>query len=262
MGGSKVLDKTSGVVELQVKSPNITASQLWIKGTHKSGYFTYKNKETSQFLRATYDGRFGVKGEDKSAFPWSQVIGASLGVASSIGLGIGSVWSKRVRCSLILILPGLFSGRGRAMLMTLAAGVLIDGPVTGISYNSDVIVGTVTCMYSKGNEAFCGFKTKFTDVYKNVKGPIDAVKDVSGAMKKVCEGGLKAFGEIAEVVGQKKAVPNCDALNKLTLDPKKLFKIEETLQGLKPKFTGDIKEKKNRVTEAFKTTAKIIKTII
>ena len=81
-------------------------------------------------------------------------------------------------------------------------------------------------------------------------------------MKKVCEGGLKAFGEIAEVVGQKKAVPNCDALNKLTLDPKKLFKIEETLQGLKPKFTGDIKEKKNRVTEAFKTTAKIIKTII
>ena len=69
------------------------------------------------------------------------MIGASLGVASSIGLGIGSVWSKRVRCSLILILPGLFSGRGRAMLMTLAAGVLIDGPVTGISYNSDVIVG-------------------------------------------------------------------------------------------------------------------------
>ena len=30
--GSKVLDETSGVVELQVKSPNITASQLWIKG--------------------------------------------------------------------------------------------------------------------------------------------------------------------------------------------------------------------------------------
>ena len=34
-------------------------------------------------------------------------------------------------------------------------------------------------MYSNGNEAFCGFKKKFTDVYKNVKGPIDAVKDVS-----------------------------------------------------------------------------------
>ena len=58
-----------------------------------------------------------------------------------MGLAIGSVWSKRLRCSLILILPGLFSGRGRAMLMTLATGILIDGPVTGISYNSDVIVG-------------------------------------------------------------------------------------------------------------------------
>ena len=62
-------------------------------------------------------------------------------MAATMGLAIGSVWSKRLRCSLILILPGLFSGRGRAMLMTLAAGVLIDGPVTGISYNSDVIVG-------------------------------------------------------------------------------------------------------------------------
>ena len=30
--GSKVLGETSGVVELQVKNPKITASQLWIKG--------------------------------------------------------------------------------------------------------------------------------------------------------------------------------------------------------------------------------------
>ena len=71
----------------------------------------------------------------------NQLIGASLGAATSIGLGVGSVWSKRLRCSLILILPGLFSGRGRAMLMTLATGVLIDGPINGISYNSEVIVG-------------------------------------------------------------------------------------------------------------------------
>ena len=79
-------------------------------------------------------------------------------------------------------------------------------------------------------------------------------------MKKVCDGGAKVVGKIAGAFGGK--VGNCDALNKLNLDPKKLFKIEETLQGLKPKYTGDIKAQKNRATEAFKTIGKYIKTII
>ena len=70
----------------------------------------------------------------------NQLIGASISVAATIGLAIGSVWSKRLRCSLILILPGLFSGRGRAMLMTLATGLLIDGPIMGITYNSQDVV--------------------------------------------------------------------------------------------------------------------------
>ena len=71
----------------------------------------------------------------------NQLIGTSISVVATIGLAIGSVYSKSLRCSLILILPGLFSGRGRAMLMTLATGVLIDGPIMGISYNSEVVVG-------------------------------------------------------------------------------------------------------------------------
>ena len=33
-------------------------------------FYTLKNSETSQFLRATYEGGFGVEGEDKAAFPW------------------------------------------------------------------------------------------------------------------------------------------------------------------------------------------------
>jgi len=148
------------------------------------------------------------------------------------------------------------------MLMTLATGILIDGPVTGISYNSDVIVGTVTCMYSNGNEAFCGFKKRFTDFYKDVKGPIDAVKDVSGVMKSACKGGVDAARKVLGLIGQQNAIPNCDALNKLDLDPRKLFKIKETLQGLKPKFKGDIKEKKNKATERVKFFKTIIRKTI
>ena len=40
-----------------------------IKGTSDAdGFYTLKNNETSQFLRATYQGVFGVKGADKSTF--------------------------------------------------------------------------------------------------------------------------------------------------------------------------------------------------
>ena len=42
-----------------------------IKGKKNSeGYFTLKNKETSQLLRATRKGVFAVKGENTAAFPW------------------------------------------------------------------------------------------------------------------------------------------------------------------------------------------------
>jgi len=67
-------------------------------------------------------------------------------------------------------------------------------------------------------------------------------------------------GKIITGLTGEKVTPDCDAFK--SLDPKKLFNIEGTIKGLKPKFAGDIKGMKNQATGAFKTTVKIIKTII
>ena len=76
----------------------------------------------------------------KDIFRNSHIIGYSVGGSTSLILGTASIWSKGLRCSLILILPGLFSGRGRAFLMTLATGLLIDGSVGSINYNLEEII--------------------------------------------------------------------------------------------------------------------------
>ena len=78
-------------------------------------------------------------------------------------------------------------------------------------------------------------------------------------MKGGCDTVGKA-GDVLNTITQTKVTPDCDALK--SLDPTKIFNIEGTIKGLKPKFAGDIKGLKNQATGTFKTTVNIIKTII
>ncbi len=57
-----------------------------------------------------------------------------------------SVFSKHTRCAMTLIVPSLFAGRGRALILTWGMGLLIDGPVTSMNYNIEQIVNSLTCM--------------------------------------------------------------------------------------------------------------------
>ena len=56
-----------------------------IKGntTKFKGYFTLKNNETSQLLRATHNGGFDVKGENTAAFPWYVSFGILSGISKN-----------------------------------------------------------------------------------------------------------------------------------------------------------------------------------
>ena len=70
-----------------------------IKGnkTKFTGYFTLKNKETSQLLRATHNGFFAVKGENTAAFPWYVSFGILSGISQNslrilLGFFLGFFW--------------------------------------------------------------------------------------------------------------------------------------------------------------------------
>ena len=57
----------------------------------------------------------------------NHIIGGAIGGTVTITFGTISVFSRHFRCYLVLIVPSLFSGRGRSLLMTVAVGILLDG---------------------------------------------------------------------------------------------------------------------------------------
>ena len=126
----------------------------------------------------------------------------------------------------------------------------------------------------KGLGSVVDFGKDAGETLKNVgEGALDAGKDAGETLKNVGEGALDAgkdaINGLKDVFGrrkkrsttisrQKRATLDCGALKKVKLP----FSVTDALKGLKPKFAGDIKGIKNKVTEAFKITVEIIKTII
>ena len=72
--------------------------------------------------------------------PWNmdhQMIGGISGGSVTLVLGVGSIFSKQLRCGMMLIVPSLFSGRGRSLMLTFASGMLIEGRFVMLTYISN-----------------------------------------------------------------------------------------------------------------------------
>ena len=72
--------------------------------------------------------------------PWNmdhQMIGGISGGSVTLVLGVGSIFSKQLRCGMMLIVPSLFSGRGRSLMLTFASGMLIEGRFVLLTYISN-----------------------------------------------------------------------------------------------------------------------------
>ena len=83
------------------------------------------------------------------------MIGFYVSGSVTLALGTGSIFSKNLRCSMLLVTSGLFAGRGRAMMLTLAAGFLMDGPLDSIQTNLETIRGSFVCMYNQVKQIGC-----------------------------------------------------------------------------------------------------------
>ena len=56
---------------------------------------------------------------------------------------------------MLLVVPGLFAGRGRAIMFTLATEVLIAGPLGSIEENLGKLVNTGLCLYKEAKNVAC-----------------------------------------------------------------------------------------------------------
>ena len=82
-------------------------------------------------------------------------MGIYVGGSVTMVLGTSSMFSKNLRCSMLLIVPGLFAGRGRAMMITLATGFLLDGPLDSIQTNLEKLIDSFVCLYKQAKEIAC-----------------------------------------------------------------------------------------------------------
>ena len=56
---------------------------------------------------------------------------------------------------MLLVIPGMFAGRGRAIMFTLATEVLIAGPLGSIEINLEKLINTFVCLYKEAKKIAC-----------------------------------------------------------------------------------------------------------
>ena len=78
-----------------------------------------------------------------------------MGGSLTLTLGTSSIFSKNLRCTMLLLIPGLFAGRGRAIMFTLATEVLIAGPLGNIEKNLKKLINTFVCLYNEARSIAC-----------------------------------------------------------------------------------------------------------
>ena len=98
----------------------------------------------------------------------------------------------------MLVLPSITAGRGRALLLTIATGLLVDGPVQSINHNTQQIVRSITCMLDKMKQlACCRFQVhiktlldQYTQVLRQAKESVEA--QIEFMKKQVLDGAMEA----------------------------------------------------------------------
>ena len=76
---------------------------------------------------------------------------------------------------MLLIVPGLFAGRGRALLMTISVGLLLNGPIANLNANLQQVTKAFICMYEQMKVIACKYKTTYSGVFKNVISTLEKV---------------------------------------------------------------------------------------
>ena len=93
-------------------------------------------------------------------------IGLYTSCAFTLSIGTASIFSTHTRCIMMLIMPGIVTGRGRGFLLTMVVGLLIEGPINSINYNINQIIESTVCMYKSMKNMACHFSDQIQRAMK------------------------------------------------------------------------------------------------
>ena len=93
----------------------------------------------------------------------------------------------------MLIMPGMLAGRGRAILSTVALGLLIAGPVSNVNYNINQVIESIFCMYNSMKNMACRFTNQIqVDMNYIASMTKEIQQKIKGNLKEIQEEAKKA----------------------------------------------------------------------
>ncbi|XP_046404104.1 DC-STAMP domain-containing protein 2-like, partial [Ischnura elegans] len=107
-----------------------------------------------------------------------------------IFLSLGLAFSRRVRCFVFLVLPTLFSKRGRQALLAYAVVLALAGPARNILHNASVLSQSLACSQEKAKGAV-------SDALDMVKEPL---KGIENAVKRAIQAIREAVEKTKQVI--------------------------------------------------------------
>eukprot|EP00093_Oithona_nana_P009759 09759.XXX_500279_501780_1 [CDS] Oithona nana genome sequencing. len=164
-----------------------------------------------------------------------QKIGMSVGGGTCAVLGISSCFSTGMRCYMLLIIPGLFAGRGRSLLMTISVGLLLDGPIANLNTNIQLVTKAFLCMYEQMKGLACRYKASYSNIFENVINTLQQIhEETERRLTEIADEAIKQAGD-AKAKAEKAKREMKEQLNSAK---KAIEDVKDQLKGFK--VLGDV----------------------
>ena len=159
----------------------------------------------------------------------NHLIGLYTSCAFTLIIGTASIFSTHTRCIMMLIMPGIVTGRGRGFLLTMAVGLLIEGPVNSINYNINQIIQSTVCMYKSMKNIACHFSDQIQRFMKYKASMVKEFQEkMTEDMKRIQEEVKQASNAVKKDLERRKRELQ-ERINKATKDLKNIKNIFKSI---------------------------------
>ncbi|KAK6185954.1 hypothetical protein SNE40_008081 [Patella caerulea] len=138
------------------------------------------------------------------SFQYSLLVAGSIGGISTILLCLGLTISSRCRCVVLLVFPSLTTGKGRAAILSVITGVLLMGPVTNITNNTNEVAVSMACITELAYNQSQALQNKIQDpllqIQDQIKQGVTEVKEYSRNINQAFESTRRSLKRAIQTV--------------------------------------------------------------
>ena len=115
----------------------------------------------------------------------------------SVPICVGMTLSTHMRCIILLMVPNLFTGKGRTVLMSIIFAKLLAGPVVNIAYNAQQASESMACaqelIYNQTHQLKRQLEGPMRRIEKTIYNGLVKVRDVAQGIKDFIQPVLKVI---------------------------------------------------------------------